>query len=182
MKGIPIIAGAALGAMALAGASAAEPAPATCFLEVSRLLADPPTGVGDLGAAIRQLDAALRPQVEAINKLRSELLALQQRQQRALEGEESEADLVALQEEAQRLGAELDARQAQLKLDYAARHKALVGPVQTRVGERAQAFAAERGCAEIRMARQPDLGALRAAAAQDVTGEFVAWYALNKAS
>jgi hypothetical protein len=76
----------AAGALALTATGAAigqQPGSATCYIEVRRLMADPPAGVGDLGAAIRQLDVALRPQVEELNKLKADLAAVQQRQQRA---------------------------------------------------------------------------------------------------
>lgn len=173
----------AAGALALSASGAAigqQPGSATCYIEVGRLMADPPTGVGDLGAAIRQLDVALRPQVEELNRLRAELQGLQQRQQRAMQAENDNADLVALDEETRRLAAEIEAKHAQLRLDYAAQQQAIVAPVQARVSERAQAFSAEHGCSQMKIARASELEGLRAAAAQDVTGEFVTWYAQNK--
>ncbi|HYD23759.1 MAG TPA: hypothetical protein VEB68_03110 [Croceibacterium sp.] len=169
----------AAGALALAATGAtvrAETGPATCYIELGRLMADPPSGVGELGAAIRQLDTTLRPQVEEINRLKLELETLQRQQQRAMQGQDDTVDLVEVQNETQRVAAALEALQAQLQLDYAAQREAIVGPVQARVGERAQAFASARGCAAMKMARAPDLEALRAAAAQDLTGDFVTWY------
>jgi Skp family chaperone for outer membrane proteins len=173
----------AAGALALTATGAAigqQPGSATCYIEVRRLMADPPAGVGDLGAAIRQLDVALRPQVEELNKLKADLAAVQQRQQRAAQSEEDTSDLVDLETEARRITAEIDAKQAQLKLDYAAQQQALVAPVQSHVSERAQAFSSERGCGQMKMARQADLPGLQSASAQDVTGDFVAWYVQHK--
>jgi Skp family chaperone for outer membrane proteins len=166
----------AMAALAALSAPASAQEDARCFIEVRKLMAAPPGGLADLRGAIAQLDEALRPQVGAIKQLRGDLDSLQQRQQRAMTDEDSNEDLVALDAERQRLAADLEAKQAQLKIDYAARQQAIVGPVQARVGERAQAFAAERGCADIKLARTPELAALQTGGALDVTGEFVAWY------
>ena len=46
----------------------------------------------------------------------------------------------------------------------------------TRAGRGAETNAA---CAEVKMARTPELPALTAAGARNVTGEFVAWYLAN---
>jgi Skp family chaperone for outer membrane proteins len=164
-----------------APAAQAQNASATCYVQVGTLMADPPQGVGELGAAIRQLDVALRPQVEEINLLKAELERSQQRQREAMQSEDGgDADLIALQDETRKLRADLDAKQSQLKLDYSAQREALVGPVQTRVSERARAFAAQRGCGEMKMARTADLAGLQAASAQDMTGDFVSWYVQNQ--
>jgi Skp family chaperone for outer membrane proteins len=176
-------AGLALAMGTTAGSAQDAPAPvaATCFIEVQKLMGEPPEGVGDLGAAIRRLDETLRPQVEEISRLRAELERIEQRQARAMRDDEDETiDLVAVQDQERKIAADLDARQAQLKLDYAAQQQAIVGPVQTLVSQRAQAFAAERGCSEIKMARTPDLADLQAAGAQNVTGDFVGWYVASK--
>ena len=160
-------------------------------------MADPPEGVGELGAAIRQLDTALRPQVEQIKLLESELARLQQRQREVMQADASQgeapmqnvalqteggsgSDLAELQDETQRVREQLVARRQQLHLDYAARRNELLAPVQARVNERAQVFASRHGCGQMKMARSTDLAALQAAAARDVTGEFVTWYAQNK--
>ncbi len=180
---IIVLAAGALAAVSVPGSAQGDPATApaaTCYIQIQRLMGEPPEGIGDLGAAIRELDAALRPQVEEINRLKDELQALQQRQQRAMLEEEDNTDLATLEGEIRRLTGELDEKQGQLKLDYAAQQSAIVGPVQTRVSQKAQAFAIARGCGEIKMARTPDLAALQAAAARDVTGDFVGWYVLNK--
>lgn len=163
-----------------ASAALAQNASATCYVQVGTLMADPPQGVGDLGAALRQLDIALRPQVEEINLLKSELERLQQRQREVMQSDDGDTDLIALQDETRRLRADLEAKQSQLKLDYSAQREALVGPVQTRVSEQARDFAAQRGCGEMKMARSADLAGLQAASAQDMTGDFVAWYGRNK--
>ena len=179
-------------------APAAAPAGASCYVEVTKLMGEPPAGIGDLGAAIRELDVKLRPQVEEVNALKAEIARLEARQSEgqgaqtggggATEGFGDEAPrpaaeaAPAIDPTAQRLEraqAELEAKQNQLKLDYAAQQRALVGPVQARVSERAQAFATQRGC-ELKMARPPDLAALASAGSQDVTGEFVAWYLANR--
>jgi Skp family chaperone for outer membrane proteins len=190
---------AALPAATLAQGEPAAPAPSSssCYVEVAKLMAEPPEGIGDLGAAIRELDTKLRPQVEEINALKAEIARLEARQNEA-QGGQSSGDGAAegfgdeqpravpqpgSDPTAQRLAqanTELEAKQNQLKLDYAAQQRALVGPVQTRVSERAQAFATQRGCAELKMARAPDLAALTSAGSQNVTGEFVAWYLANR--
>jgi Skp family chaperone for outer membrane proteins len=196
-----LAAGLALAALPAAAAAQGEPAAApastSCYVEVAKLIADPPTGIGDLGAAIRELDAKLRPQAEEINALKAEVARLEARQNEGQGGQAagdsgseefgdeapraaapppvSDATAKRLQEAT----AELEAKQNQLKLDYAEQRRALVGPVETRVSARAQAFATERGCAELKMARTPDLAALTTAGSQNVTGEFVAWYLAN---
>lgn len=193
------VACAAIPAAALAqGEAPAAPAAATCYVEISKLMADPPAGIGDLGAAIRELDAKLRPQVEEINALKAQIARIEQRQNEPAGGSggdggegsfEDEGGGARLPpapaedrnaEELQRLQTDLQAKQDKLKLDYAEQQRALVGPVQTRVSERAQAFATERGCTELKMARAPDLAALTTAGSQNVTGDFVTWYLANK--
>jgi hypothetical protein len=180
---------------------AAAPAPAStgCYVEVAKLMADPPAGIGELGAAIRELDIRLRPQVEAVNALKAEIARLEARQNEAQGvqagggeaaeefGDESPrpaaAALPANDPTAERLTqaqAELETRQNQLKLDYAEQQRALVGPVQARVSARAQAFAAAQGCGELKMARAPDLAGLTSAGSRNMTGEFVAWYLANR--
>jgi len=177
-------------------AAAPAPASASCYVEIAKLMAEPPAGIGDLGAAIRELDAKLRPQVEEVNALKAEIARLEARQN-APQGSQASTDGASegFGEEqpravpqpgsdptAQRLAqaqTELETKQNQLKLDYAAQQRALVGPVQTRVSERAQVFAAQRGC-ELKMARTPDLAGLTTAGSQNVTGEFVSWYLANK--
>ena len=175
-------AGVALAMGSTAGSAQGGPAPAatTCFVEIHKLMGEPPEGVGDLGAAIRRLDEALRPQVEDVKRLRAELERIEQRQARAMQDPDDTTNLAALHDEAAKITADLEARQAQLKLDYAAHQKDIVGPVQALVSQRAQAFAAERGCAEMKMARNPDLADLQAAGAQNVTGDFVGWYVAGK--
>ena len=187
-----LAAGLALAAVPCSAAAQGAPAPASCYVEVAKLMAEPPTGLGDLGAAIRELDVKLRPQVEEVNALKAQIARIEQRQAEAttrtedasFEGE-GRAQLPVVTrdpdaEELQRLQAELQTKQDKLKLDYAEQQRALVGPVQTRVSERAQAFATERGCAELKMARAPDLAALTSEGSQNVTGEFVTWYLANK--
>ena len=186
----------ALSASALAqGEAATAPAAAGCYVEVAKLMGDPPGGIGALGAAIRELDARLRPQVEAVNALKAEIARLEARRQREAQGaqaagaaegfaDESPQPAAALGPESTdvRLAqaqAELDAKHGQLKRDYAEHQRALVGPIQARVSERAQAFAAAQGCGELKMARAPDLAGLTSAGARNVTGEFVAWYLAN---
>lgn len=182
-----------IASLALAGASAPGAAqdiaqggaqgaagPSTCFIEVQKLMAAPPVGIDELGSAIRELDARLRPQVEDVTRLKETIAQLEARQQQAMQNEEDRTDLVKLDDDLRKARADFDARQAQLKLDYAAQQKAIVGPVQARVGERAQAFAAGQGCTALKMARTPDLAGLTSAGAKNVTGDFVSWYALNK--
>ena len=184
------------------GEPAAAPAPAGtgCYVEVASLMADPPSGIGELGAAIRELDAKLRPQVEEVNALKAEIARLEARQNEAQGSQGGAAEAAeGFGEESPRPAAvaapsgpdptaerltqaqtELEAKQNQLKLDYAEQQRALVGPVQARVSERAQAFAAAQGCGELKMARAPDLATLTTAGSRNVTGEFVTWYLANK--
>ena len=187
-----LAAGLALAALPSSATAQGAPAAATCYVEVAKLMADPPTGIGDLGVAIRELDVKLRPQVEEVNGLKAQIARIEQRQAEAttraedpsFEGE-ARAQLPVVThdpdaEELQRLQAELQTKQDKLKLDYAEQQRALVGPVQTRVSERAQVFATQRGCAELKMARAPDLAGLTSEGSQNVTGEFVTWYLANK--
>jgi Skp family chaperone for outer membrane proteins len=182
MHRIAVAAGFALAMLSAPAAAQGAAAKGACFVQVQKLMADPPEGVGDLGAAIRQLDETLRPQVEEINRKKSELEAVETRQMRAMRDENDDSNLVALQDDASRLSTELEALQDRLRQDYAAQRQAIVGPIQAKVSERAQAFATAKGCAEIKLARAPELPALQAAAAEDVTGEFVAWYSANRSS
>jgi len=187
-----LAAGLALAVLPCSAMAQGAPAPASCYVEVAKLMAEPPTGIGDLGAAIRELDVKLRPQVEEVNALKAQIARIEQRQAEAttrtedasFEGDARPQLPVVTQdpdaEELQRLQTELQTKQDKLKLDYAEQQRALVGPVQARVSERAQVFATQRGCAELKMARAPDLAALTSAGAQNVTGEFVTWYLANK--
>jgi len=163
-----------------------------CYIEVHRLMADPPAGIGELGAAIRELDSSLRPQVEEIKVLKAQIARLGRQNespsQPAIEqasfdyGDTTIAAPFAddgAADEIMRLQAELGARQDRLKADYSAKQEVLVGPVQARVSLGAQTFAAGSGCAEVKMARKPDVAALATAGARDVTGEFVTWYVAN---
>ena len=191
-----LAAGLVLAALPASAFAQGAPAANACYVEVAKLMAEPPAGIGELGAAIRELDARLRPQVEEVNALKAEIARLEARQTEGQGaqtgggegfGDESPrpaaAAAPASDPTAQRLEraqAELEAKQNQLKLDYAEQQRALVGPVQTRVSERAQAFAATQGCGELKMARAPDLAALTTAGSRNVTGEFVTWYLANK--
>jgi hypothetical protein len=193
MKAYLVATGCALAvssASALAqGEAPAAPAPA-CYIEIQRLMAEPPEGIGELGAAIRELDVSLRPQVEEINVLKAQIARLERQAEAAraapgAEPAEFGIEQVSLAppvevdpgaEEIQRLQAELGIKQDTLKLDYAAQQAALVGPVQERVSRGAQSFSATSGCPELKMVRTPDLAELTAAGARNVTGEFVAWY------
>src|SRR6478735_3636979 len=63
------------------GAAPASPtASAACYVEVAKLMTDPPAGIGELGAAIRELDVKLRPQYEEVNALKAEIARLEARQ------------------------------------------------------------------------------------------------------
>src|SRR5690606_13701929 len=64
-------------ATALAQGTAPPAAGGACYVELTRLMAEPPTGIGELGAAIRQLDTALRPQVEEIKVLKAQIARLE---------------------------------------------------------------------------------------------------------
>lgn len=196
MDKILLAAGLLLAAIPSSAAAQGAPAAASCYVEVAKLMADPPAGIGDLGAAIRELDVKLRPQVEEVNDLKAQIARIEQRQAEPAGGSARGGNEAGFEddgptlpppvredpdaEELQRLQTELQAKQDQLKLDYAEQQQQLVGPVQSRVSERAQAFATERGCAELKMARAPDLAALTTAGSQNVTGEFVNWYLANK--
>lgn len=191
MRTILLAAGACLAALSVTAAAQGDAPAATCYIEIQKLFGDPPAGIGELGAAIRTLDTNLRPQVEEINGIRADIARLEQRSaqpaattvQEAVFAEEDDSSAPAAApandrtaEELTRLETQLKAKQDQLKIDYAAQQQALLGPVQARVSRGAQFFANTNGCAEMKMARAPDLAALTAAGARDVTGEFVAWY------
>lgn len=187
-----LAAGLVLAALPSFAAAQGAPAAASCYVEVAKLMDDPPAGIGELGIAIRELEVKLRPQVEEVNGLKAQIARIEQRQAAPASGAEeasAESDGGARlpvvtanpdAEELQRLQTELQTKQDKLKLDYAEQQRALVGPVQSRVSERAQAFASQRGCAELKMARAPDLAALTSAGSQNVTGEFVTWYLANR--
>ena len=196
MRLIAFTAAGALAALSASG-SAQEAAPAapgpSCYIEVRGLMAAPPGGIGELGAAIQALDAALRPKVIEINALKAQLARLEQREVTAApstsieaafsDGDEGQQAPSAADErtsaEIARVQADLDAKQAQLKLDYTAQQQAIVGPVQARINRGAQAFVPTSGCAEVKMARAAEIAALTTAGARNVTGEFIAWYAAN---
>jgi len=173
-KRIVIACGAGLVAFA-SPAALAQNASSPCYLEISKLVSDPPEGVGELGVALHHLDEALRPQVEEIKVLQEQLNRIQERQREAVQAEE-EVDLVALQSDEQRIAADLDTKRSQLQRDYAAQRQLLVAPVQRRVSQRAQAFAAQHGCEDLKMARTSDLAGLQASSARNITSTFVAWY------
>ena len=162
MRTILLAAGAALAAISTTASAQGEAPASACYVEIGKLMAEPPAGIGELGAAIRALDTALRPQVVEINALKAELARLEQRQvepapstsvEAAFEQEDrappqappAPGDPAA--EEIRRVRADLEAKQATLKLDYAAQRAALLGPVQARVNRGAQTFAASSGCA-----------------------------------
>ena len=63
-------------ALAAASAPLAAQEGARCFIEVRKLVTTPPAGIDELGGAIRRLDAALRPQVEEIKRLKREVAEL----------------------------------------------------------------------------------------------------------
>jgi len=194
MRTILLAAGSFLAALSTTGSAqetATAPSAAGCFIELQRLMAEPPSGIGDLGAAIHELDVKLRPQVEEINQLRAQIARLEQRSaepaaananEALFEDEGSTPQAAALPaddptaRQIAELQTQLDAKKAQLKLDYDAQRVAIVGPVQARVGQRVQVFATEHGCPQVKMARPPDLAGLTSAGARDVTGDFVTWY------
>lgn len=195
MRTTLLAAGATL-AMLSATTSAQAPAPAappvTCYIEVKRLMADAPQGIGDLGAAIRELDQQLRPQVEAIKVLKAQIARLERQAESAARPGIEQASLDfgdtalappvrddAAAEEVMRLQMELDGKQDALKRDYADRQQALVGPVQARINQSAHVFATNNGCADMKMARTADLETLAGSGARDMTDAFVAWYLAN---
>lgn len=148
-----------------------------CFIQVPRLAAPPPGGIAELGEAIKALDTALKPHVDEVNRVRSEVAQLQQRQRTAMQDEDSTVDLVRLDEELRARIAEMEEKQTALRAEYAVRQKELVGPVQEKIGKVAQAFATEQGCATLKMARPADMGGLAEANARDITDGFLAFYA-----
>jgi Skp family chaperone for outer membrane proteins len=157
-------------------ASPANGAAADCFIQVPRLVAAPPGGIAELGTAIRALDTALAPQVEEVNRLRSQVSQIQQRQQAAMQDEQSTTNLVALEDELRSLTTTLEGKQTALRAAYAEQQRAIVGPVQAKIGKVAQAYAAEQGCTVVKMARPADMTGLTAASARDLTDGFIVWY------
>ena len=101
-------------------------------------MAEPPGGIAELGAAIRELDGALRPQIEEIKVLKAQIARLD-RQVETGRGPELEQASFGYEdtalaspppedstaEEIMRLEAELGIKQDKLKADYAARQQAL---------------------------------------------------------
>lgn len=181
-----LVAAAALAAV-LSAPSAAQStaAPGACFIELHRLMADGPDGIGDLRTAIAQLDARLRPQVVEVTRLKRLVETLEAQQQQAMQaaganGEDSATagtrDVTRVSEDLRHTNDDLSAKQAQLKADYETQMRAIVGPVQQRIGQRATAFSVQQKCGSLKMARAPDLAALRSSGARDLTGEFVSWY------
>ena len=187
MKTVLVAAGiaAVLSAPGLAQ-NAPAAAPSTCYIEVQRLMANP-GGIGELGAAVRLLNERLRPEAEEVNRLKRLVDTLDQQQQQAMQNASSTSedgspagtapgDIAGVNGDLTRAAAQLAAKQAQLQADYTAQMSALVGPVQQRVGQRALAFGSQHGCANMKMARGPDVAALRSSGAHDMTLDFVSWY------
>lgn len=148
-----------------------------CYIQIPKLAAPPPAGIAELGAAIRALDAALKPQVDEVNRLRGEVMQLLQRQRTAMQDENSTVDLAKLDEDVRARTAELESRLAALRADYATRQTELFGPVQDKIGRVAVAYGKQHGCTALKMARTSDLDALTAAQARDITDGFLAFYA-----
>lgn len=190
-----ILLGAALAALPAAALGQGDaPVPPACYVEVAKLMAEPPAGIGEIAAALRALETALRPQASEINGLKAQLARLEQREaapapsnsiEAAFAEDEAPRSVPApgaaagAADEVTRLQAEIAAKQARLRTDYAAQKAALLDPVQARISRGAQAFAATSGCAGLKMARAADLAGLSAAGARNVTADFVAWYLAN---
>lgn len=160
-------------------------APNACYIEVQKLMGAGPNGIGDLRAAVAELDTRLHDQVEEVNRLKRLSETLSQQQQQAMQaGAATEdgtpvtesPDVSRITQDLRRTNDELRAKQAQLQSDYQTQMAALVGPVQQRVGQRALVFGSQRGCGSLRMARTPDLASLQSSGARDVTLDFVSWY------
>jgi Skp family chaperone for outer membrane proteins len=195
MRTILLAAGASLVLSTAAEAQQAAPAAApACYIEIHRLMAEPPEGIGELGTAIRELDTRLRPQVEEVTLLKAQIARLERQAEASSTAPGVEQVSFGLDEprqalptvgnagaeEIQRLQMQLGIKQDQLKLDYATQQQALVGPVQARISRGAQAFAATNpGCSGVKMARAADLAGLAGTGARNVTGDFVAWYQAN---
>src|SRR5688500_6881640 len=130
MRTILLAAGAALAVLSATasaqGDAPAAPAPA-CYIEIRQLMAEPPAGTGDLAAALRALETALRPQAVEINGLKAQLARLEQREVTAtpatsLEAAFAEEDDAApsapsvpddpTAEDIRRVQAEIEAKQA----------------------------------------------------------------------
>lgn len=177
LAGMAVLAALPMAALAQAVEQPAVVGGSGCFIQVPRLAAPPPGGIAELGEAIRALDTALKPHVEEVNRLRSEVGQLQQRQRAAMQDEESTVDLAALEEDLRTRTTAMEEKQAALRAEFAARQKELVGPVQDKIGKVAQAYANEQGCATLKMARPADMGGLAEANAADITDGFLVFYA-----
>src|SRR5688500_20350111 len=79
MRTILLAAGCALAALSATASAHGDAPAAACYIEIQKLMAEPPAGIGELGAAIRELDAKLRPQVEVINALKAQIARLERR-------------------------------------------------------------------------------------------------------
>lgn len=189
----PVLVAAALTAIVSSPSLAQSAAPpARCFIELHQLVAEGPAGIGELRSAIAKLDEQLRPEVAEVTRLRNLADTLETQQQQAMQavgrgdGEfvpvsaTQTNDVARVSQDLRRANDELAGKQARLKSDYEAQLRVLVGPVQQRISQRAIAFGTQRGCTELKMARTPDLAALRSSGARDLTGEFVTWYATGK--
>ncbi|OYW44022.1 MAG: hypothetical protein B7Z08_04015 [Sphingomonadales bacterium 32-68-7] len=185
-----------------AGAQSQAPGAGTCYIELQKLMSE--NGIADLGTAIRELDTRLRPQVEEVGRLKRLVETLEGQQQQAMgttpvtdgdisrslrtvampvtasEQAQEPRELAHLTMDLRRANADLQAKRDALKLAYTEQMRAIVGPVQAQIGERAQAFGTERGCRGLKMARLPEVAGLQSAGARDITGDFVSWYAVNK--
>lgn len=187
-------------------AQSQAPAPnqgGTCYIELQKLMSDT-NGVGELSAAVRDLNTRLRPQVEEVGRLKRLVETLQEEQEVATrnapvtDGDiarsvRTVASPVALSEPAReprelahltmdlrRANAELQSKQMELRAAYGEQMRTIVGPVQTRISERAQTFSGQRGCRGLKMARLPEVAGLQSSGARNITGDFISWYAVNK--
>jgi hypothetical protein len=208
MRTALIVFTAGIAAMVSVPLSAQNRAPAqsqggTCYIELQKLMSDT-NGVGELSAAVRDLNTRLRPQIEEVGRLKRLVETLQEQQEVAMrdapvtDGDISRsvrtvATPVALAEQAReprelahltmdlrRTNAELQSKQMELRAAYSEQMRAIVGPVQTRIGERAQTFGSQRGCSGLKMARMPEVAGLQSSGARNITGDFISWYAVNK--
>jgi Skp family chaperone for outer membrane proteins len=149
-----------LAAASPAAAQTARVTAQTRFIDADRLAADPPRGLAEYAAAMKQLADEFAP-AEADLKARAERLA-------ALTGGDAEA---ARQDFARRRE-EAGAR-------YEQRSKALLQPLFARIRQAADRFGRIRMIGDLQFAYPQDIDRFRQAGAREVTADFVAWYATN---
>jgi hypothetical protein len=166
-----------------------------CYVEVAKLMAEPPAGIGELGAAIRELDVKLRPQVEEINALKAEIARLERARPRRRAPPARRPKGSATRRRAGRRAAPRpiappsgstppsrargQAEPAQARLCRAAARARRPGAGARRASARRLSPPSAAARAQDGPRARPR--SARPAGSQNVTGEFVTWYLATRA-